>query len=586
MIRRRIGGGGQASVFEAICGEASDVVAIKPIFTRRTKKAGRFKREVEQHVRLSAERAPNIIPVIDHQIAVRSDGSVEAYIVMPLAHASLEDVSTTFLGRFELSLDTFLGIVRGVEAAHRAGVIHRDLKPANVLFLGRSLREPLVSDFGICLVKEARREERLTDVGETVGARFYMAPEQERGGVVDVTEAADIYALGKLLHHMLTGRTLYREELQHAFSADELMTDGRLDIVRREVLERTVVTEAGRRIQSASELREVIEGLIARFRPSSPAPMVIRDAPATDAPLEWSACDIGKIHETAVREIVNGGASIVALRFDKARHRFDEAWNVVRKHVRPCPESLLADVAALVRSQEEITFTLPAVARFDASAIFSGIPGYLEYLVNSTEGVAGERQVMSVPHIAAGFQYMTAAVAALTQNAWKMLSLLLNLKLEWHCQSPRPFYSYAFALSYFFRPEALERKATAAHDLYRSMMNASNIGRFCGLMDDDLTTPYVQAQFLMSIKAAQLNEEEGDDDVEPFAYFGRFYGERLQPLLTRMERDATFASGVTAAFGETPDEWFARLSERLLFVRTNFWDPAVYDWASLETWPE
>jgi serine/threonine protein kinase len=101
--------------------------------------------------------------------------------------------------------------VTGIRSAHQHGAIHRDIKPANVLFLDESLREPMVSDFGICFLKETIESERLTEHGETVGAKFFMAPEQERGGITDVAEASDIYALGKLLHFMITSRYLYRE---------------------------------------------------------------------------------------------------------------------------------------------------------------------------------------------------------------------------------------------------------------------------------------------------------------------------------------------------------------------------------------
>lgn len=93
-----------------------------------------------------------------------------------------------------------------------------------------------------------------------------MAPEQERGGVTDVDFSADIYTLGKLLHYMLTGRYLYREKLLEAFSEGELDKDKRLNVIRQQILARTIVEEPGSRIQSAEELLEVVEEMLNSLR--------------------------------------------------------------------------------------------------------------------------------------------------------------------------------------------------------------------------------------------------------------------------------------------------------------------------------
>jgi serine/threonine protein kinase len=594
LVGHRIGRGGQARVFEATSGEASEVFAIKPISTTATKKGARFKQEVEQHARLSSEGASNVIPVVDFHIEVHEDGATNGYIVMPRAHANLDEVASTFEGRLELSLDTFLGIVRGVRAAHDRGVIHRDLKPANVLFLDPALREPLVSDFGICLLKDARREDRLTDVGETVGARFYKAPEQERGGVIDVTEAADVYALGKILHFMLTGRNLYREELSEAFTPEELGKDPRLAVIRNELLARMVVTDPNLRLQTAAELLTLVEDLIARFRggptsggqPAHPADQQVENPLVSTEESRAESVDSRQedSYAEAVREILKGNAQTIALRFDSAKRGFDKTWDTVRTELKPSRESLVDGAVTIVTEQRELSVTLLAIARFDTEALFQELSSYLEYILKSSEAIVGDRRVRSVAHLTAGFQYMTAAVAAVARNAWNLLDYLLNLKVEWYYESGRPLFSYALDLSYFFHPESLERKATAAHDLYLSLLNGSGFGRFLGKQGDDLTTWYVQAQFLMCIKAAQLNEA-GNTDVDPFAYFGRYYDDRLIPLLTRMEHNTGFAQGVTRAFGETSEDWFLRLPGRLALARKWF-DHAHFDWASLRGWPE
>src|SRR5208337_1713930 len=160
----------------------------------------------------------------------------------------------------------FLGVANGIRNAHQAGAIHRDIKPANVLFLDESLKEPMVSDFGICFLKETPDSDRVTEQGETVGARFFMAPEQERGGITDVTESADIYALGKLLHFMITSRRLEREKLSQAFQEEEVRRDERLAAVRDKLLARMIVEEPTRRIQSADEIIKIASEILDLFR--------------------------------------------------------------------------------------------------------------------------------------------------------------------------------------------------------------------------------------------------------------------------------------------------------------------------------
>src|SRR5262249_34689642 len=99
-------------------------------------------------------------------------------------------------------------LARAVHHAHTRGIVHRDLKPSNVL-LGPG-GSPRVVDFGIVKWIDAPSAEpppswrlALTEAGMILGTPCYMAPEQAAGDAAAVGPAADVYALGAILYHLL-----------------------------------------------------------------------------------------------------------------------------------------------------------------------------------------------------------------------------------------------------------------------------------------------------------------------------------------------------------------------------------------------
>jgi predicted Ser/Thr protein kinase len=104
------------------------------------------------------------------------------------------------------ALDTARQIAGALAAAHARGVTHRDLKPENVMRTRDGTIKVL--DFGLAHLDQDAGEARLTRTGTLMGTPGYIAPEQLQGE--DAGPSADVYALGLVLHEMLTG--------QHAFA--------------------------------------------------------------------------------------------------------------------------------------------------------------------------------------------------------------------------------------------------------------------------------------------------------------------------------------------------------------------------------
>ena len=103
----------------------------------------------------------------------------------------------------------FKKIAEALHDAHEHGVLHRDLEPSNVLV--DSDDEPHVTDFGLAKrfsdqPDSALQVSELTVSGQVLGSPGYMAPEQAGGRKNHIGREADVYALGAILFHRLTGR--------------------------------------------------------------------------------------------------------------------------------------------------------------------------------------------------------------------------------------------------------------------------------------------------------------------------------------------------------------------------------------------
>jgi eukaryotic-like serine/threonine-protein kinase len=199
-IERQLGEGGMARVYLAEDLKHKRSVAIKVLRSDLSAVMGseRFLREIEVVARLNH---PNILGLHD---SGEADGLL--YFVMPFVEGKSLRARLEREGR--LPLDEAVRITREVgdalQYAHEKGLVHRDIKPENILF---QAGHALVCDFGIAQATSQSRD-RLTRTGIAVGTFTYMSPEQlTDGGTVD--QRTDVYALGCMLHEMLSGEAAF-----------------------------------------------------------------------------------------------------------------------------------------------------------------------------------------------------------------------------------------------------------------------------------------------------------------------------------------------------------------------------------------
>jgi serine/threonine protein kinase/uncharacterized protein YraI len=193
-IKEKIGQGGMAHVFKAYQPGLDRFVAIKVLSPTLAEEPGfteRFQREAQSVARL---HHPNILQVHDFGTQDNYNYLVMRYVQDSRTLADLIQAGTPA----EKLIDYILQVADALNYAHEHGIIHRDVKPGNILIDGKWA---LLSDFG--LVKITQATSQLTSTGMGMGTPAYMSPEQAAGTVVD--HRTDIYALGIILHRILTG---------------------------------------------------------------------------------------------------------------------------------------------------------------------------------------------------------------------------------------------------------------------------------------------------------------------------------------------------------------------------------------------
>ncbi len=201
-ILAELGRGGMGVVFKAFDRELDRTVALKSLRLDAPSAGGVLERFQKEALAVARLRHPGIVRL--HDVGTWRDTPVLVmdFIEGPTLAAWIKGSAPGTPGHRERGARILLQVARAVAYAHRQGVVHRDLKPENVLLDAEA--GAFLTDFG--LAREIGSATRLTQAGTVLGTPAYMSPEQAQGAADGLWPSTDIYSLGAVLYHVLTGR--------------------------------------------------------------------------------------------------------------------------------------------------------------------------------------------------------------------------------------------------------------------------------------------------------------------------------------------------------------------------------------------
>jgi serine/threonine-protein kinase len=258
------GSGGMGTVYKiehVITRRIEAMKLLPPGASDDPEQVARFEREIQVQARL---HHPNIVAVYN---AVRN-GDLIALVMEYVEGESLQRMLEAGPLPVETAVEFTCQVLSALGYAHDAGVIHRDVAPANIIVTGDGTIK--LTDFGLA---RTAMDIRVSASGVPVGSPWYMSPEQVRGvGALDAR--TDLYAVGAVLHEMLTGAKLFEavgafavmrahvEAVPLAPSSRNPKVPAALD----QIVRKAVAKVPAMRFQSASEFRLALQNAAAVMR--------------------------------------------------------------------------------------------------------------------------------------------------------------------------------------------------------------------------------------------------------------------------------------------------------------------------------
>ena len=276
------GRGGMGVVYRATDLDLDRTVALKVIAPALAEEPDFRARFVAESKAAASIEHPHVIPVY-------YAGELEGVLFIVMRYVDGPDLRALVRARGPLEPERAAQIVAQVggalDAAHAHGLVHRDVKPANVLLGAED--HAYLTDFG--LTKREASTGGLSRPGGWVGTLGFVAPEQIRGERVDAR--TDVYALGCVLVHALTGGAPYVRETDEATLWAHLHAPPPTDSVPPEfagVVERALSKDPGDRYPSAGDLGRAALAAAGRSAAPGPERLVARGAAAPDGAAQTS----------------------------------------------------------------------------------------------------------------------------------------------------------------------------------------------------------------------------------------------------------------------------------------------------------
>jgi serine/threonine-protein kinase len=279
-VLKKLGEGGMGAVYIAehvLLGRKAAIKVLLPQLSAHQEIVNRFFNEARAATAISD---PGIVQIFD--FGYHTDGS--AFIVMEFLEGETLDSRLRRLGRLHPAdaIRLIRQVASSLAAAHARGIIHRDLKPENIfLVVDKEVsggERAKILDFGIAKLSDDHPGKVRTHTQAIMGTPMYMSPEQCRGaGQVDAR--SDVYALGCVLFHLLTGTVPFDGEgagdiiaahLREPAPAPSSRAPGIAPEVDGVVL-RCMAKTADQRFASMEELATVL-GQLAGFVTTPPGP--------------------------------------------------------------------------------------------------------------------------------------------------------------------------------------------------------------------------------------------------------------------------------------------------------------------------
>ena len=155
---------------------------------------------------------------------------------------------------FKNSLTAVIGILTGLEYAHKKGIIHRDLKPSNVMFSNKDKNFKII-DFGISAFMDITGHTKLTRTGEIVAGGSYIDPQLQVNPKLR-DPRSDIYSVGAIWYYLLTNQVPTGSSMEH-----NLISIAKISKEKASIVLKCLEYDLDGRYNSCEELRQILIGM-------------------------------------------------------------------------------------------------------------------------------------------------------------------------------------------------------------------------------------------------------------------------------------------------------------------------------------